>query len=222
MRKIHGAVFLSLDGVMQAPGGPEEDPTGGFPYGGWTAPHWDESMSGPMGKLFESDFDLLLGRRTYEIFAGYWPHNRDQPIGEKFQKIGKYVVTSSDEPLEWDGSEALKGDPAQSVASLKQGEGPDLLIQGSSELYDALLPAKLVDRLTLITFPVILGSGKRLFSGDGAEAGGWKLAGHHVSSSGVIMASYEAAGDVPTGTFSTKEPSEEELDRRARAEAGTW
>ena len=216
MRKLTGAVFLSLDGVMQAPGGPEEDPTGGFPYGGWTATFWDESMFGPMGKLFEGDFDLLLGRRTYEIFAAYWPYNQEEPIGAKFQSIRKYVVTSSDEPLDWEGSEAVRGDPAKAVAALKQGDGPDLLIQGSSELYDALLPARLVDRLTLITFPVILGRGKRLFSGDGAEAGAWKLSEHHVSNSGVIIATYEPAGEVPTGTFASRDPSAAEIERRER------
>lgn len=222
MRKLTAAVFLSLDNVMQAPGGPEEDPTGGFPYGGWTAPFWDEGMSGPMGKLFEGDFDLLLGRRTYDIFAAYWSYNQDVPIGAKFQSIRKYVVTASDEPLEWEGCEAVHGDPVQSVAALKSGDGPDLLIQGSSELYPPLLAAGLVDRPTLIIFPVLLGRGKRLFKGDGAEGRDWSLAEHHVSSTGVIMATYERAGEVPTGTLATKEPSDEELQRREEMAQGTW
>jgi dihydrofolate reductase len=222
MRKLTAAVFQSLDGVMQAPGGPEEDPTGGFPYGGWTAPFWDGGMSGPMGKLFEGDFDLLLGRRTYDIFAAYWPYNQDVPIGAKFQSIRKYVVTSSDEPLEWEGSEALHGAPAQSVAALKSGDGPDLLIQGSSELYPPLLAAGLLDRLTLITFPVILGLGKRLFKGDGAEGRAWVLTEHHLSDTGVIIATYDRAGEVPTGSFAMKDPSEAELERREKMALGRW
>ncbi len=222
MRRVHGAAFLSLDGVMQAPGGPEEDPTGGFPYGGWTATFWDESMSGPMGKLFEGDFDLLLGRRTYDIFAAHWPYNQDEPIGAKFQKIRKYVVTSSDDPLEWDNSQALRGDPADSVEALRAGDGPDLLIQGSSEIYPPLFAAGLVDRLTLITFPVILGRGKRLFGGDGAQGKAWSLAEHHVSTTGVIIATYDRGGEVPIGSFASKEPSEAEFERRRKMEAGTW
>lgn len=220
MRRVHGSVFQSLDGVLQAPGGPEEDPTGGFPFGGWTAPFWDESMAGPMGKLLDAEYDLLLGRVTYDIFAAYWPYNRDVPIGARFQRIRKYVATSSDEPLDWDNSERLAGDPAGAVAALKRGDGPDLLIQGSGRLYDALLPAGLVDRLTLITFPVILGRGKRLFSGDGAAPARWELKESHVFRTGVIMASYEQAGTVPTGTFATKEPSQAELDRRERMRRG--
>ncbi len=222
MRKVHGAVFVSLDGVMQAPGGPEEDPTGGFPYGGWTTSFWDDSMFTPMGKLFEGDFDLLLGRRTYDIFAAHWPYNQDDPIGAKFQKIRKYVVTSSDEPLEWNNSEALRGDPADGVAALKASDGPDLLIQGSSEIYPPLFAGGLVDRLTLITFPVILGRGKRLFGGDGAQGRAWTLGDHHVSNTGVIIATYERGGEVPTGSFAMKEPSAAELERRREIEAGRW
>ncbi len=115
MRKLTGAVFVSLDGVMQAPGGPEEDPTGGFDHGGWVAPFWAEDM-GPFEKLIESDYDLLLARRTYDIFAGYWPYNQDQPIGEKFQHINKYVLTHSDQPLTWENSSKLSGDTAEAVA----------------------------------------------------------------------------------------------------------
>ena len=165
MRKLTGAVFVSLDGVMQAPGGPEEDPTGGFRFGGWVAPFWDEDM-GPFEKIIMGDYDLLLGKRTYDIFAGYWPYNQDDPIGAKFQRINKYVLTHSDEPLAWENSHKLSGDTAaDAVAELKQSDGRDLLIQGSSTLYPPLLSAGLIDRLVLMTFPVLLGKGKSIFDG---------------------------------------------------------
>ncbi|MBI4916601.1 MAG: dihydrofolate reductase [Acidobacteria bacterium] len=215
MRKLTGAVFQSLDGVMQAPGGPEEDPSGGFRFGGWSAPFWDESGIAPVAKIYEAEYDLLLGRRTYDIFAAHWPYNLDDPIGARFQRINKYVLTSSDEPLEWEGSQGIAGDTARVVAELKQGEGRDLLIQGSSTLYPPLLAAGLIDRLILMTFPVLLGKGKRIF--DGSERpGALKLIDRYVSDSGVIFATYEPAGEVPTGSFATKEASEAEIERRAR------
>jgi len=211
MRKLTGAVFVSLDGVMQAPGGPEEDPSSDFHLGGWVQPFWDEM--GPFDDLIMGEYDLLLGKRTYDIFAAYWPYNQDNPIGEKFQRINKYVLTHSDEPLSWENSSRLSGDTAAAVAELKQSDGRDLLIQGSSTLYSPLLSARLIDRLMLMTFPVILGNGKRLF--DGSEnPGALKLAEHCVSKTGVVLTSFEPAGEVPTGTFETKPPSEAELERR--------
>jgi dihydrofolate reductase len=213
MRKLTGAVFLSLDGVMQAPGGPNEDPSGGFRFGGWTFPYWSEDMSAPFGKIIDAEYDLLLGKRTYDIFAAYWPYNQDNPIGAKFQRINKYVLTHSDEPLTWDNSHNMSGDTAHAVAELKRSSGRDLLIQGSSSLYVPLLAAGLIDRLVLMSFPVLLGRGKRVF--DGSESpGALKLVDHFVSSTGVVMATYEPAGEVPTGTFETKPPSEAELERR--------
>jgi dihydrofolate reductase len=213
MRKLTGAVFLSLDGVMQAPGGPEEDPSGGFALGGWVAPFWSEQM-GPFEKVIMGEYDLLLGKRTYDIFSAYWPFNQDDPIGEKFQRINKYVLTHSSEPLTWDNSENLSGDTADAAAKLKRTEGRDLLIQGSSTLYPPLLSAGLIDELVLITFPVLLGRGKRIF--DGTEApGALKLVDSFVTDKGVVIASYEPAGEVRTGTFETKEPSEAELERRS-------
>ena len=220
MRKLTGAIFQSLDSVIQAPGGPEEDKTSGFGFGGWVAPFWSEDM-GPFEGLITGEYDLLLGKRTYDIFSGYWPYNRDNPIGEKFQGINKYVLTHSDEPLEWENSSRLSGDTADAVAELKQSEGRDLLIQGSSTLYPPLLSARLIDRLVLITFPVVLGQGKRLFDGS-EEASALKLVDHFVSQTGVVLTSYEPEGDVPTGTFETKPPSEEELERRTKIDAGTW
>jgi dihydrofolate reductase len=220
MRKLTGAVFQSLDGVMQAPGGPEEDPTSSFRYGGWVQPLWGEEM-GPFEGVIMGEYDLLLGKRTYDIFSGYWPHNRDQPIGEKFQQIDKYVLTHSNEPLEWENSHRLSGETAEAVAELKRSEGRDLLIQGSSALYPALLSARLIDRLILMTFPVVLGEGKSIFDGS-EKAGALKLVDHFVSNTGVVIATYEPAGDVQTGSFETKPPSEEELERREKMKAGTW
>lgn len=214
MRKLTGAVFLSLDGIMQAPGGPEEDQTGGFESGGWVAPFWDENM-GPFEKIIESDYDLLLAKRTYDIFSSYWPYNQDNPIGERFQRINKYVLTHSAEPLSWENSHKLSGDTAAAVADLKRSEGRDLLIQGSSTLYAPLISAGLIDRLVLMTFPLVLGDGKSIFDGS-LTPRGLKLVDSYVSSTGVVTAIYEPAGDVKTGTFETKEPSEAELERREK------
>src|SRR4051812_14262465 len=165
MRKVTGAVFQSLDGVMQAPGGPEEDPTSGFRFGGWSFHFWDESLEKPFGPIIDSEYDLLLGKRTYDIFAAYWPDNQENPIGAKFQRINKYVLTHSDEPLAWEHSHKLEGDTAAAVADLKESDGRDLLIQGSSTLYPPLLAAGLIDRLVVMTFPVLLGGGKSIFDG---------------------------------------------------------
>ena len=220
MRKLTGAVFVSLDGVMQAPGGPEEDVTGGFNLGGWVAPFWDPDM-GPFEGVIMGEYDLLLGKRTYDIFSGYWPYHQDNPIGAKFQAIDKYVLTHSDQPLDWDNSHKLSGETAQAVAQLKNGEGRDLLIQGSSTLYPPLLSERLIDRLMLITFPIVLGKGKRIF--DGSEApGALKLVDHFVSPKGVTIATFEPAGDVPTGSFATEPPSEKEVARREKMGAGEW
>jgi dihydrofolate reductase len=215
MRKLTGAVFQSLDGVMQAPGGPQEDPSGGFRFGGWSFAFWDGSMEQPFGKVIEADYDLLLGKRTYDIFSAYWPYNQDNPIGAKFQRINKYVLTHSDEPLTWENSSKLSGDTAAAVSELKKSEGRDLLIQGSSTIYPPLLSAGLIDRLLLMTFPVLLGRGKSIFDGT-QRPGRMSMTDHFVSDSGVTFATYEPAGDVPTGSFETKEPSEAELNRREK------
>ena len=220
MRKLTGAVFQSLDGVMQAPGGPEEDPTSNFRYGGWSQPLFDADM-GPFEGVIMGEYDLLLGKRTYDIFSGYWPYNQDNPIGEKFQRINKYVLTHSDQPLEWENSSRLSGDTADAVAELKKSDGRDLLIQGSSTLYPPLLSARLIDKLMVMTFPVILGHGKSIFDGS-EKAGALKLVDQFVSKTGVVIATYEPAGDVQTGTFETKEPSEEELGRREKMREGSW
>lgn len=218
MRKLTGAAFVSLDGVMQAPGGPEEDTSSDFHLGGWVFDYWDESLEEPFGKVMDSDYDLLLGRRTYDIFAGYWPDHQDVPIGARFQRINKYVLTHRQDPLAWNGSHRLSGDTAQVVAELKRSQGRDLLIQGSSTLYAPLLSAGLIDDLILMVFPVVLGKGKRLL-GDGHLPGSLSLVHHAVSNKGVVFLHYQPSGEVGVGSFATDE-GQEELARRARAEAG--
>ena len=221
MRKLTGAVFQSLDGVMQAPGGPDEDPTSGFQYGGWSFHFWDESLEEPFGKIIDADYDLLLGKRTYDIFAAYWPHNQEMEIGARFQRINKYVLTHSNEPLEWEHSHKLSGATAEAVAELKHTEGRDLLIQGSSTLYAPLLAAGLIDRLVLMIFPVVLGKGKSIFDGpQAAEA--LTLVSHRISDKGVVFLEYRPGGEVPIGSFATKEPSQDELDLKKKIREGNW
>ncbi|MGR9247080.1 dihydrofolate reductase family protein [Rhizobium leguminosarum] len=216
MRKVVAAAFVSLDGVMQAPGGPPEDPTGGFTLGGWTVNYWDEPMGQFMGGMFTDPFELLLGRKTYEIFAAHWPFvGEDDPIGTVFNTVTKYVATSSTAPLTWTNSVALHGDVAAEVARLKQEDGPTLLTQGSSGLLQTLLAHDLIDEFRLLTFPLVLGPGKRLF-GKGTKPGALKLTANSVSTTGVIMSVYEPAGAIKTGTFELAHPSEAEIARRER------
>ena len=214
MRRIIGGAFQSLDGVMQAPGGPSEDWTGGFALGGWSTSFWDEAMGQAMGALFAAPFDLLLGRKTYEIFAAHWPYAAaDDPITIAFNRVAKYVVTRSNEDLAWANSH--RASDIDSVAALKAEEGPDLLIQGSSTLYPPLLARGLIDRLFVMTFPVILGGGKRLL-GPGSGSTALKLVDHQVSTTGVAIATYEPAGPVPIGSFQLAEPSPAEQARQQR------
>lgn len=216
MRKLVAAAFVSLDGVMQAPGGPPEDPSGGFTHGGWTVPYWDEPMGRFMDEMFSAPFDLLLGRRTYEIFAAHWPFvGSGDPIAERFNAVTKYVATSSAQPLAWHNSVALEGDVAAAIGRLKTENGPTLLTQGSSVLLQTLLAHDLIDEFRLLVFPVILGSGKRLFGG-GAKPGALTLTAASVSTSGVSMSVYERAGAISIGSFELEHPSEPELARRER------
>lgn len=217
MRKVIAATFISLDGVMQAPGGPEEDTAGGFKLGGWTFHHWDEVMGEAMGGTFNAPFDLLLGRKTYEIFAAHWPQIQNDPIADSFNAVTKYVATRSDRPLTWNNSVALR-DAAAEVARLKQQDGPALLIQGSSDLIQTLLANDLIDEFRLLVFPVVLGRGKKLF-GDGALPIGLKLVESKASTTGVIISTYARAGEVKTGSFALEEPSQAEIERRARVES---
>ncbi len=215
MRRVVAAAFVSMDGVMQAPGLPTEDPTGGFRFGGWTAPHADSATGEWVMGLFETPFELLLGRRTYEIFAAYWPFMPpDHPIAARFNATTKHVATRADAPLTWTNSVRLT-DAVAEVAALKQGDGPPLLTQGSSDLLKSLIAAGLIDEYRVMTYPVILGRGKRLFGTDGAPAG-LRLTRSAVSATGVTLSVYEPAGPVPTGSFNIIEPNPLEAARQAR------
>jgi dihydrofolate reductase len=216
MRRVVVSAFVSLDGVMQAPGGPEEDPSAGFRFGGWVFPYWDEETDRAMGDTLARPFDLLLGRKTYEIFAAHWPFTDEEPAA-LFNGVTKYVATSSDEPLAWQNSVRLDGDAADAVARLKREDGPDLLTQGSSILVRSLLAAGLVDELRLLVFPVLLGRGKKLI-GEEAKPGEWELLDSRTSSTGVIVAGYRPKGPVRTGSFALPEPTAAELARRERME----
>ena len=220
MRRIVGGAFVSLDGVMQAPGGPEEDRSGGFALGGWLAKVFDEAIGNQIDTLFAGDFDLLLGRRTYEIFAGYWPFQpADDPIRQKFDQADKYLLTRAGTELDWATTHRLAD--LDALAKVRQGEGPDLVIQGSSTLYPRLLERGLLDRLIVMTAPVTLGSGKRLL-GEGTPAKRLKLVEQRTGAGGAVIATYEPQGAVETGTFETQPPTDLELKRRARVEAGAW
>jgi dihydrofolate reductase len=215
MRKIRTASFVSLDGVMQAPGGPDEDTTGGFAFGGWVWPHFDEASGGLMGEAMGEDYDLLLGRRTYEIFAAYWPH-MDGEMAGTFNAIDKYVAAGPDTPMTWAHSHRLEGNLPEAVRALKATGGRDLLIQGSSEVIHTLLAHDLIDQLTLLTFPVILGAGKRLFN-TGANPGAWTLTKTRQAALGVVAHTYQRTDlPPPTGSFGEDSPGEAELARRAR------
>jgi len=222
MRKVIGAAFVSLDGVMQAPGMPTEDPTGGFELGGWLAGYFDEEVGKRVEALFSGPFDLLLGRRTFDIFAAYWPFvdGEDKALGERFDRATKFVVTRGDHTLDWQNSRRLAN--LNALAEVKRGDGPDLIIQGSSTLYPQLLSAGLIDQLILMIFPVLLGSGKRLF-GDGTPARSMDMTDHQVTPGGAVIATYEPKGSVATGSFGTlPKPSPAELTRQAKIAADAW
>jgi len=200
MRKIIVITFISLDGVMQAPGGPEEDTSGGFEYGGWTSPSFDDELGKVMGEQMSlKQCELLLGQKTYEIFAGYWPHHAAGWPG--INKVRKYVTShDSSLKLDWENSILLSGNVAEKVKILKSEDGPDLHVWGSGNLIQTLLKQDLVDKLWLKTFPIILGPGKRLFA-EGTKPMSFKLKKSLITPAGVIVANYERAGEVKTGSF---------------------
>lgn len=219
MRKVIVGAFVSIDGVMQGPGGPNEDPTGGFKYGGWVGPMSDDPVFGEeVGKLFEEPFALLLGRRTYDIFAAHWPYAEGGPhddIAKSFNRITKYVATRRGADLTWKGSVALR-DAVSEVAKLKQEDGPTLVTQGSTELVHSLFSAGLVDEIRVFTFPVLLGKGKRLFD-ETSQARAFRLKHSVVSPYGLIHAVYVPDGEVKTATIAGAEtPSPAELVRREK------
>ena len=221
MRKIIGATFVSLDGVMQGPGGPSEDPTGGFRFSGWLQPVGDDAIEDKVGELFGRPFDLLLGRRTYDIFAAFWPYAGDEMAGirDPFNACTKYVVTHRDQPFAWENSERV--DAIEALRAIKHGDGPDLVIQGSSTLYPQLLEAGLLDELTLMISPVILGDGKKLF-GTGTPPRTLKMTDHRVSDGGNIIATYRPTGAVEIGAYATGQPSEREQARQTAMAEGRW
>lgn len=201
MRKLVVLTFISLDGVMQAPGGPEEDTSGDFKYGGWTFPYFDEFSGNVMGEQMSMPFDLLLGRKTYDIFAGYWPkQSNDNPVTEPFNKATKYVASHRPIELTWEKSVLLDGDVAAKVKELKTDDGPMLQVHGSGDFIQTLLKNDLVDELWLKIFPVTLGNGKKLFA-EGTMPVGWELIDSKVSPSGIIFANYKRSGNVKTGSF---------------------
>jgi dihydrofolate reductase len=199
MRKVIVLTFVSLDGVMQAPGGPEEDPSGGFQFGGWSFPYFDNAVGEAMDEQMGKPFDLLLGRKTYDIFAGFWPQQTD-PTAASLNQAHKYVASRKSMQLEWGPSTLLTGDVVGEVRKLKEGEGPDLQVHGSGDLIQTLLENDLADELWLKIFPVTLGKGKRLF-GEGTRPAAFKVVKSMTSPSGVIVASYQRAGEVQTGSF---------------------
>jgi len=206
--------FITLDGVMQAPGGPEEDPTGGFKYGGWTVGYWDDFLGGVMGEQMAKPFDLLLGRKTYEIFAAYWPYAKSgDPTAEKLNRAKKYVASKTLRKLDWSNSMLVEGDTVQEIIKLKEQKGPELQVHGSGNLIQTLLKHDLIDEFRLKIFPITLGTGKRLF-GEGTIPAGLKLVDSRTSTTGVIVATYRRAGVVKTGSFAMETPTEAELARR--------
>jgi dihydrofolate reductase len=198
MRKIIVLSMITLDGVIQAPGGPEEDPTGGFRYGGWTVPYVDDFLGKTMGEQMSASSELLLGRKTFEIFASYWPHHEAE--WPSVNKATKYVVSNTLARHEWRNSVFLKGNVVAEIKQLKQQEGPDLQVYGSGNLIQTLLKQDLVDEFWLRIFPITLGPGKRLFA-EGTFPVAFSLYESKTSPRGVIVASYRRAGEVKTGSF---------------------
>jgi dihydrofolate reductase len=199
MRRLIVNTFLTLDGVMQAPGGPDEDRDGGFEQGGWSVKFWDDRMAEVMGRWMSDPFDLLLGRRTYDIFAAYWPNAPEEAGGKPLNDATKYVASRGRPDLSWQPS-TLVGDAADDIATLKQGDGPELQVHGSANLLQTLIRHRLVDEYRLWVFPVTIGSGKRLFA-DGTIPGALRLVDSTVSTTGVTIGTYEPAGDLVTGSF---------------------
>jgi dihydrofolate reductase len=222
MRRLIVSTFVSLDGIMQAPGGPEEDPTGGFTLGGWTFNYWDEAMDISVAGFDGKGRELVLGRRTYEIFEAYWPYQpEDDPIARTLNAVKKHVASRTLTALHWNNSTLLRGDVVPAVSALKELAGPDLQVIGSGNLIQTLQAASLVDEYNVWTFPLVLGRGKRLFD-DAVKPFALRLVHSKVSTTGVVMSTYVPSGDVRPGSFASVEPSEKELARRQRMANETW
>jgi len=240
VREVRGSAFVSLDGVIQAPGGPSEDPTGGFALGGWLPQFFDAEVGAAIGAFFDEPYDLLLGRRTYEIFAAYWPYLGGDTTGvgqvfeatgsdvgeadalamaEAFTKANKYVLTHGTPDLGWANSYALRS--LDDLRALKDSDGPPLLIQGSSTLYPQLLAEGMLDRLTVMTFPVVVGGGKRLF-GDGTPAIAMQLVEQTTTAGGTVISTYAPGGAVEQGWAGPQSTSVREVERQRRMAEGRW
>jgi dihydrofolate reductase len=200
MRRLMVTAFMTLDGVVQAPGGPEEDDSGGFAFGGWSFHFWDERMGEVMTQVMGHPFDLVLGRRTYDIFAAYWPNAPEEAGANPLNEATKYVASRGTPSLTWDRSVQIEGDVAEGVAQLKKEDGPELQVHGSGNLIQTLMANNLIDEYRLWVFPVVLGTGKRLFA-DGTIPSALRLTDSTVSTTGVVIGTYEPAGDVPIGSF---------------------
>jgi len=222
MRRLIASTFASLDGILQAPGGPEEDPTGGFALGGWMFSYADDSMDISAAGFDGKDRELVLGRRTYQIFEAYWPYQPEgDPTARTLNAAQKHVASRTLTTLHWNNSTLLHGDVVWAVRSLKAQPGPDLQIIGSGNLIQTLQAESLIDEYNVWTFPVVLGRGKRLF-GETSKPVSLRLVGSKVSNSGVVMSTYIPDGDVRPGSFASVEPSEMELARRKNMANETW
>src|SRR3972149_2418787 len=211
MRKLVVSTFITLDGVMQAPGGPEEDPTGCFTYGGWSFNYWDDMMGQVMGESMAKPSELLLGRKTYEIFAAHWPYIKDDPVADKLNSVKKYVVSRTLDEASWNNSTLITGNVVQAIRNLKEQKGPEIQVHGSGNLIQTLLKHDLIDEFRLWIFPVTIGKGKR-----GTQPASLKLIDITTSTTGVIIAAYEPPREITPGSFSLDNPSEVELERRKR------
>jgi dihydrofolate reductase len=212
MRTLAVQTFVSLDGVMQAPGGPEEDPTGGFDHGGWAVNYFDEAMMARVAR--SGPYELLLGRGTYEIFAAHWPYD-EGPIADHLNATRKHVASTTLERAEWNNSTLIAGDVADYVAALKRENGPEIQVHGSPGLIQTLLEHDLVDEFRVWIFPVVLGTGKRLF-GHGAIPAALRLIDSHATETGVTINTYAREGKIEPGEMDFEEPTEAELQRRRR------
>jgi dihydrofolate reductase len=215
MRKIIAITHVTLDGVMQAPGGPEEDPTGGFTHGGWSVPFRSEDGGKAVLEIMASDFDLLLGRRTYEIFAAFWPYAGDHPIANAFSKARKYVVTNSLDKFDWVNTTGLSGNAVDEVSRLKAFQGPELHTWGSSGLLQTLIAAQLIDEFRVWIYPLILGKGKRLFE-SGVPPCGLALVESRSTSKGVLLNTYRPTGALPRASIQSGDPNVAERARRKK------
>ena len=223
MRRITANLFITLDGVIQGPGGPTEDPTGGFDEGGWVFKVWDAGADEAIGSIYTGSYDLLLGRRTYDIFSAYWPYVEGEAaaMGDAFTRAGKHVLTRGHQSLAWENSHRLADIDA--VAALKASDGPDLVMPGSGTIVPQLLAAGLIDRLMLLTCPLTLGKGKRLF-GDGTPTTMLRMIDHKVTPKGTVIATYEPGGALPALPAEDHKPSTSarEVERQRRMQEGNW